>query len=1475
MKKYMKVLSVVFVLIFAGISYGTNYYVATNGNNGNNGRTQGNAWRTISHAVENVNGNQGNPAIIIVAAGTYNRNHEGSFPIEIPDDAGFVEIRGAGQGQTIIECSGAPNWDEYTAFLAENLDNLVIRDLSIRGARGGVEIENHTFNASFINLTLEDFVPFPDGSGMPAFYLKDVDGNATWQNVEIDSATADQDGGGIYAENFEGNLSFENITFNKVTAKWGDGGAIWAKNIGGNVSISNAELTQSNSVDKGGAFYFENVDGNLDINGFNASTPNARFEDGGALYAKGIGGFVSVRNGVITSPRADDDGGLFYFENVDLYVDVRNFEVTNSQAQYGDGGVIYLKGVDGEVHVADVNVDGSYANDKGGAFYFENVGDSLAIGSCDIANIEADNDDGGAIYIKGVDSGAELNNLSFDNVVSSESGGAVYFENVDGDVVMDNITAENVENVYGEGGAFYCKNLDGEFRLTNAEFEDIYSGNNGGAIYIKDLNDSLVVENFILDGTHCEWENGGGFYLENLDNGIRFNGVTIRDGFAEESGGGIYLKGLQGDAYLTSVAVEECEVNWGHGGGIFWDNMNHADSLIFENFSLCGNQGNEDSEGGGLYMDLKNDEVGVRFSEFSVINNSSGQWGDGGGGMYLYKIRNLLMTEGTFKGNENGADNTTNDKDGGAVYFHQVRNIDLRNIVFWGNTSRGNGGAFTAYKVNDSFNIFNCVFMNNIAVKQNNNNKGEGGAIYFEESNADNGPDYLIRNVLFANNHAERVGGAIFLRKGDIDIVNVTMARNNADDEMETIFARNNNASARVYNSIIWGNGNTDGRSTTYSEDEIDFFYCDVENEGGDVVDGPGNKNINPIYFRPGSRRFDVRMGSRTIDAGMPDDDQAEGYVEAYADYSHEAAPNYERINMGFWGATTGACLICDHCDGDGDLVSAPPGGAGGGVNGGAPPDDAIGFGGGDGGTGTSEARLVVLRDKYIFMGVPVIPSDEQLESDPSSTLGDDMEETQPQWGPDFEDQTWRFSRWTEHYEHPNFPNGGYTGYLRWNQEEGGGAGEVDDPPLITPGRGYWFVYNLGARFESNIEVDAPRFMMNAEDHIMQLQSWDGTGNPALNMMANPWPFPIDWADVEFSIDQETWISSEEASQPPYEWINGYAYTWDHLNGYYVPKNRTLNVWEGFWIAVYTQEDLWIKFPPQISEEDEETVTLDTHELDEILDWSLLLTARRTDQLQVDYHNWIGVGEGLSNLKDQYDAFQLSPQAREAIMLRTRVYDDDINQYTDRLTYDFRANDLEPGIAKTWLIEVLFYVDDPAVDEAYPIDVKIRWPNISGIPSNVDLSIHPFNNGQFDQANPIIADMRQADEYVMEVGNTIGGFPEYRIGRFWLAATLEGNLLDSPSEGDLLPRETRLASVSPNPFNNATTIRYEIATKTNVSLKLFNVLGQEVIKLLDGKIEPGYHALQLNGAKLGSGVYFIRFESDVTAPMMKKVVMIK
>jgi len=96
--------------------------------------------------------------------------------------------------------------------------------------------------------------------------------------------------------------------------------------------------------------------------------------------------------------------------------------------------------------------------------------------------------------------------------------------------------------------------------------------------------------------------------------------------------------------------------------------------------------------------------------------------------------------------------------------------------------------------------------------------------------------------------------------------------------------------------------------------------------------------------------------------------------------------------------------------------------------------------------------------------------------------------------------------------------------------------------------------------------------------------------------------------------------------------------------------------------------------------------------------------------------------------------------------------------------------------------------------------------------------------------------------------------------------------IDLPSQTDVTPEEEEinynyipqgfsLGQNYPNPFNPTTVIPYQLTITSKMSLKVYDLLGQEIATLFEGVRQPGTYEATFNGGKLASGVYFYRLQT--------------
>ena len=90
-----------------------------------------------------------------------------------------------------------------------------------------------------------------------------------------------------------------------------------------------------------------------------------------------------------------------------------------------------------------------------------------------------------------------------------------------------------------------------------------------------------------------------------------------------------------------------------------------------------------------------------------------------------------------------------------------------------------------------------------------------------------------------------------------------------------------------------------------------------------------------------------------------------------------------------------------------------------------------------------------------------------------------------------------------------------------------------------------------------------------------------------------------------------------------------------------------------------------------------------------------------------------------------------------------------------------------------------------------------------------------------------------------------------------------------------LPTKFKLYQNYPNPFNPSTNIRYELPKSSNVTLDIYNILGQKVATLYHQQIQrAGTHMISFNADHLSSGTYFIRLKA-AGHTMIRKMMLLK
>ena len=94
------------------------------------------------------------------------------------------------------------------------------------------------------------------------------------------------------------------------------------------------------------------------------------------------------------------------------------------------------------------------------------------------------------------------------------------------------------------------------------------------------------------------------------------------------------------------------------------------------------------------------------------------------------------------------------------------------------------------------------------------------------------------------------------------------------------------------------------------------------------------------------------------------------------------------------------------------------------------------------------------------------------------------------------------------------------------------------------------------------------------------------------------------------------------------------------------------------------------------------------------------------------------------------------------------------------------------------------------------------------------------------------------------------------------------------NESGIIPIDWKLDQNFPNPFNPSTTINYQISKPGLVTLKVYDILGREIIALINENKVAGFYEINFDASKLSSGIYIYQLKSN-NFVSSKKMILLK
>ena len=195
-------------------------------------------------------------------------------------------------------------------------------------------------------------------------------------------------------------------------------------------------------------------------------------------------------------------------------------------------------------------------------------------------------------------------------------------------------------------------------------------------------------------------------------------------------------------------------------------------------------------------------------------------------------------------------------------------------------------------------------------------------------------------------------------------------------------------------------------------------------------------------------------------------------------------------------------------------------------------------------------------------------------------------------------------------------------------------------------------------------------------------------------------------------------------------------------------------------------------------------------------------------------------------------------------------------------------------------------LDDPPVENSFTVflndTVNYRYLTLP-LAGNPNWASYPSNGSLIDH---VLVTSDALGEYGEGVTETL--LLDYQVSNYsyWVSDhrpmfsmfEVPVSAVGQPKENPT-PENLRLLSAYPNPFNSSIAIDYEVAAPGTITLRIVNVLGQEVALLGEGMMEVGVHRVwwdgtNRDGLSVPSGVYFVNL-IDKQSQSLKKIIILR
>lgn len=158
--------------------------------------------------------------------------------------------------------------------------------------------------------------------------------------------------------------------------------------------------------------------------------------------------------------------------------------------------------------------------------------------------------------------------------------------------------------------------------------------------------------------------------------------------------------------------------------------------------------------------------------------------------------------------------------------------------------------------------------------------------------------------------------------------------------------------------------------------------------------------------------------------------------------------------------------------------------------------------------------------------------------------------------------------------------------------------------------------------------------------------------------------------------------------------------------------------------------------------------------------------------------------------------------------------------------------------------------------------VSVVWDDDNGATSNIHLRPSNDRGLNFCPEDLPGADSGIGGPAIRVSGNNVHLIWSKLEGITGTISYRHGTLTENPNDADRPPKEYALFQNFPNPFNGITRIQFHLPQPTHVRLTVYDLLGQQVARLVDEDRPEGRYEVAYNLPSLASGVYFYKLETN-------------